>query len=80
MGRGTTQDSKDDDKVDSGITKNRCTNTNIIATIERAVHVKLKSDRLIAILPKKFESEKKLSKKLDKSDVFVYSYRIKVTW
>lgn len=48
----------DDGKAGSGITKDPCTGTDIIAIIERAVHIGVKSDRLILQLPEKFEPEK----------------------
>ena len=40
---------------DSGITNDPCTGTDIIAVIERAVHVGLESDKLVKALPKEFE-------------------------
>jgi len=41
----------------SGITKDPCTGTDIVAVLERAIHVGLESDRLISKLPKEFEPE-----------------------
>ena len=52
----------DDGKTGSNITKDPCTGTDIIAVIERAVHVGLESDKLIDALPERFESDKKQSK------------------
>ena len=40
---------------ESGIINDPCTDTDIIAVIERAVHVGLESERLIAQLPNEFE-------------------------
>ena len=40
---------------DSGITKDPCANTDIVAAIERAVHIGLESERIIKQLPKEFE-------------------------
>ena len=39
----------------SGIVNDPCTGTNIVAVLERAVHVGLESDRLVSELPKEFE-------------------------
>ena len=41
--------------VESGITNDPCTGTDIVAVIERAVHVGLESERIIKSLPKEFE-------------------------
>ena len=49
----------DDGKMGSGITKDPCTGTDIVAVIERTVHVGIESDRLISQLPKEFESKNK---------------------
>ena len=40
---------------DSGIVNDPCTGTDIVAVLERAVHVGLESDRLVSELPKEFE-------------------------
>ena len=40
---------------DSGITNDPCTGTDIVAVIERAVHIGLESERIIEQLPKEFE-------------------------
>ena len=40
---------------DSGIINDPCTGTDIVAVIERAVHVGLESERIINTLPKEFE-------------------------
>ena len=40
---------------DSGITNDPCTGTDIVAVIERAVHVGLESERIINTLPEEFE-------------------------
>ena len=40
---------------DSGITNDPCTGTNIVAVIERAVHIGLESERIINTLPEEFE-------------------------
>ena len=40
---------------DSGVTNDPCTGTDIVAVIERAVHVGLESERIISQLPKEFE-------------------------
>ena len=40
---------------DSGITNDPCTGTDIVAVIERAVHIGLESERIINTLPKEFE-------------------------
>ena len=40
---------------DSGIRNNPCTDTDIIAVIERAVHVGMESERIIKTLPVEFE-------------------------
>ena len=40
---------------ESGITNDPCTGTDIVAVIERAVHVGLESERIIKSLPKEFE-------------------------
>ena len=40
---------------DSGIVNDPCTGTDIIAILERAVHVGLESDKLVSRLPKEFE-------------------------
>ena len=40
---------------DSGIINDPCTGTDIVAVIERAVHVGLESERIIKQLPKEFE-------------------------
>ncbi len=42
---------------ESGIVNDPCTGTDIIAVIERAVHVGLESERLIGQLPAEFEPE-----------------------
>lgn len=42
---------------ESGITNDPCTGTDIVAVIERAVHVGLESERIIKSLPKEFEPE-----------------------
>ena len=42
---------------ESGITNDPCTGTDIVAVIERAVHVGLESERIISSLPKEFEPE-----------------------
>lgn len=39
----------------SGIVNDPCTGTDIVAVMERAVHVGLESDRLVSELPKEFE-------------------------
>ena len=41
--------------ADSGIVNDPCTGTDIVAVMERAVHVGLESDRLVSELPKEFE-------------------------
>ncbi len=41
--------------MESGITNDPCAGTDIIAVIERAVHVGLESERIIRTLPKEFE-------------------------
>ena len=46
---------KKETREDSGITNDPCTGTDIVAVIERAVHVGLESDRIIGQLPKEFE-------------------------
>ena len=40
---------------DSGIVNDPCTGTDIVAVIERAVHIGLESERIINTLPKEFE-------------------------
>ena len=40
---------------DSGIINDPCTGTDIVAVIERAVHIGLESERIINTLPKEFE-------------------------
>ena len=40
---------------DSGLTNDPCTGTDIVALIERAVHIGLESERIINTLPKEFE-------------------------
>ena len=41
--------------TDSGIINDPCTGTDIVAVIERAVHIGLESERIIASLPEEFE-------------------------
>ena len=41
--------------ADSGIVNDPCKGTDIVAVMERAVHVGLESDRLVSELPKEFE-------------------------
>ena len=43
---------------DSGIVNNPCTNTDIIAVIERAVYIGIESERIIKTLPDEFEPSK----------------------
>ena len=40
---------------DSGITNDPCTGTDIIAVIERGIHVGIESERIIKMLPREFE-------------------------
>ncbi len=46
---------KKETREDIGITNDPCTGTDIVAVIERAVHVGLESERIIKQLPKEFE-------------------------